>query len=71
MSVEDKGTLHRKFHLRIPRIGIARPQSQFPHICVCERFIYSQNPSTYFPAAEQADQSWEYKKPSQTFECGN
>jgi hypothetical protein len=27
-------------------------QSQFPHSCVCERFIYSQNRSTYFPAAE-------------------
>ncbi len=34
--------------------------------CVCQRFIDSQDPSTYFPAAEQAqaDQSWEY-------ECGN
>ncbi len=27
-------------------------QSQFPHFCVCERFIYSQDRSTYFPAAE-------------------
>ncbi len=25
----------------IPRKGIARSQSQFPHACVCERFIYS------------------------------
>jgi hypothetical protein len=28
--------------------GIAQPQSQFPHSCVCERFIYSQDRSTYF-----------------------
>ncbi len=27
----------------IPLLGIARPQSQFPHSCVCERFIYSQD----------------------------
>jgi hypothetical protein len=33
-------------------LGIARPQSQFPHSCVCEWFIYSQDQSTYFPAAE-------------------
>jgi hypothetical protein len=32
--------------------GIAQPQSQFPHSCVCERFIYSQDRSTYFPGAE-------------------
>jgi hypothetical protein len=39
--------LQRKSHLCIPRKGIARPQSQFPHACVCER-----NRSTYFPATE-------------------
>ncbi len=27
-------------------------QYQFPHSCICERFIYSQNRSTYFPAAK-------------------
>ncbi len=42
----------KKSHLCIPFLGIARPQSQFPHSCVCERFIYSQDRSTYFPAAE-------------------
>jgi hypothetical protein len=36
----------------IPFLGIARPQPQF------ERFIYSQDQST-FPPAEQADPSWE------------
>jgi hypothetical protein len=60
-------TLQRKSHLCIPRKGLARPPSQFPHSCVCERFIYSQDRSTYFPAAElwQTD-PWEYINHSQT-----
>ncbi len=29
--------LQRKSHLCIPFLGIARPQSQFTHSCVCER----------------------------------
>ncbi len=33
-------TLQRKSHLCVPRKGLARPQSQFPHSCVCERFIF-------------------------------
>ena len=41
-------TLQRKSHLCISFLGIARPQSQFPHSCVYERFIYSQDRSTYF-----------------------
>ncbi len=45
-------TLQGKSHLCIPFLVILRPQSQFPHSCVCERFIYSQDLSTYFPAAE-------------------
>jgi hypothetical protein len=40
--------LQRKSHLCIPRKGIARPQSQFPHSCVCEQFIYSQDQSTIY-----------------------
>ena len=44
--------LQGKFHLCSPFLGIARPQSQCPHSCVCERFINSQNRSTYFPATE-------------------
>ncbi len=39
-NLEDL-TLHRKTYLYIPPLGIARPQSQFPHSCFCERFIYS------------------------------
>ncbi len=40
--------LQRQFRLCIPFLGIARPQSQFPYSCVCGRFIYSQDRSTYF-----------------------
>jgi hypothetical protein len=64
-------TLQRKSHFCIPRKGIAGPQSQFQHLCVCERFIYSQDRSTYLPAAEKADWWWEYINRSQTHECGN
>ncbi len=38
-------TQYRKFETNIPRKGISRPQSQFPHSCVCERFKYSQDRS--------------------------
>ncbi len=41
-------TLQRKSHLCILFLGIARLQSKFPHSCACERFIYSQDLSTYF-----------------------
>ncbi len=43
--------LQRKSHLWISIIVIARPQSQFPHSCVCERFIYYQYRFTYFSVA--------------------
>jgi hypothetical protein len=45
-------TQERNFCLCIPRKGIARPQSQFTHSCVCERSICSQDRSTYYSAAE-------------------
>jgi hypothetical protein len=35
-----------------PFLGIARHQSQFPHSCVCERSIYSQEKSIYLAAAK-------------------
>ncbi len=38
-------TQYRKFETNIPGKGIARTQSQFPHLCVCERFIYSHHRS--------------------------
>jgi hypothetical protein len=40
-------TQFRKFETNIPREGIARAQSQFPHSYVCERFIYSHDRSAY------------------------
>ncbi len=46
---ESKITLlQRPFRLYVPFLGIARPQPQFPHACVFERFIYSQDQSTCF-----------------------
>jgi hypothetical protein len=42
-------TLQQKSYLCLPFLGIARPQqSQFPHSCVCEQFIYSHERSRYF-----------------------
>ncbi len=41
-------TLQRKSHLCIPFLGISQPQPQFLHSCVCERFVQSQDRSTYF-----------------------
>jgi hypothetical protein len=35
-----------KFETNIPK----KPQSQFPHPCVCERFIYSHGRSSYSAA---------------------
>jgi hypothetical protein len=52
--------MQRKSHLGIPFLGFARPQSQFPHSCVCERFIYSQDQSTYLAAENKTDRSWKY-----------
>jgi hypothetical protein len=50
-------TQYRKFETNIPRKGIARPQFQFPHSCVCERFIHSHNRSDYSAAGKYVDRS--------------
>jgi hypothetical protein len=63
-------TQYRKFETNIPRKGIARPLSQFPHSCVCERFLYSHDRSVYSVAGKYVDRSWEYINRSQTHECG-
>ena len=55
----------KKSDLCTPRKETAQPQSQFPHLRICERFIYSQDRSSYFSVAEYADQSWEYINRSQ------
>jgi hypothetical protein len=57
---------YRKFETNIPRKGIARPQSQFPHSCVCERYIYSHDRSTYCATGKYVDRSWEYINHSQS-----
>jgi hypothetical protein len=63
--------LYRKSNLYIPKKGIARPKSQFLHSCVCERFIYSQDRSTYLAAEKSADRSWKYINLSEIYECKN
>jgi hypothetical protein len=41
-------TLYRKFETNVPINETARPRSQFPHSCICERFIYSHYWFAYF-----------------------
>ncbi len=44
---------------------------KIPHSYVCERFIYSEDESTYLAAAKQIDRSWKYINLSQIYECRN
>ncbi len=63
---------YRKFETNIPRKGIAKPQSQFSHSCVCERFMYSHHRSAYSSAENMwTDPGNIYVNRSQTHECGN
>ena len=64
-------TLQRQFRLYIPFLGIARPQPQFLHSCVCERFYIFPGSVHISSPAETAAPSWEYIIRSQTHECGN
>ncbi len=50
--IRKQRALQRKSQLFISFLGIAQTQSPFPNSCVYERFICSQDRSTYFPAAE-------------------
>ncbi len=65
--------LQRKSHSCIPFLGILLPQSQFLHLCVCERFILSYRIGPHISCSRigQANQSWEYINRSQTQECEN
>ncbi len=45
--------------------------SQYPNSCICEQFIYFQDWSAYFAAAEKADRSWEYENRSKIHEFRN
>ncbi len=44
--------LYRKLGKNIPNKETARPQSQFLHSYICERFIYSHDRSAYLAAAK-------------------
>jgi hypothetical protein len=57
----------QRLDLCIPSKGTARPQYQFPHSCVCERFIYVFPWAVHlFSAAEYADRLWVYMYKSHT-----
>jgi hypothetical protein len=60
-----------KIRTNILRIGIAQPQSQFPYSCVCARFLYSHDQSTYSATGKYVDCFREYINRSQTHEHGN
>jgi hypothetical protein len=65
-------TLQRKSHLHvcILRRGIARPQSQFPHSSICERFIYSIHrigPHIFLQQKSQIDPGNIYKSLTDTW----
>ncbi len=63
---------YRKLETNIPRTGIERPDSQFPHSYGFERSIYSHHRSAFSAAVNMhVDRSWEYINRSQTQECGN
>ncbi len=43
---------YQKYDLFIPRNKTVRPHSQFLHSCICERFQYSQDRSSYLASAK-------------------
>jgi hypothetical protein len=73
LSLEFRRQTHfakkRTFEINFPRKGIARPQSQCPHSCVCERFIYSHDID--LPILIQENMWAGYINRLPTHECGN
>jgi hypothetical protein len=63
--IQSKGVrcTANEFQFMHPRKDTGRAKFRFPHSCITERFIYSHDRSTYFPATELADRSWEYCSP--------
>ncbi len=55
------------FKTNIPRKGIARTQSRFPHSYACEWCISSHDRSAYSTAGKYVDWSWEYINRSHTW----
>ncbi len=49
-ALRETNVLHCNENINyvFPFLKIVRPQSQFQHSCVCERFIFPQDWSTYF-----------------------
>ncbi len=71
-NVQTAKNQYQKLETNIPRKGIAQPKSQFPHSCVCERFIYSHIRSAYFAAGNMWTDPYNiYVNRSQTHECRN
>ncbi len=60
VSVHTAKTQYQNFEANIPRKGIAQPQSQFPHSCVCEGFKHLHHRSAYTDAGKYVDRSWKY-----------
>jgi hypothetical protein len=57
-SVSEQGlftTLQRKSHVCIPKIGIARPQSQVPHVSVSDLCIPRIGPHIFLQQSRQTD----------------
>ncbi len=73
LSLCTANTQYRKFETNIPRKGIARPQSQFPHIHVSVSGLYI--PTIGLPILLQenmwTDPGIYTVNRSQTHECGN
>ncbi len=64
--------LHGKSHFCITFLGIARPQSQFPHSCVCEQFICIPGSAHIFPCSRIGRPIREiYKFLTDIYECRN
>ncbi len=64
--------LQRNSDLCFPRKELRGLSPNFHiHVSVSDLHIYSHDWSTYFPAAEYADRSWEYINRSQKHECRN
>ncbi len=65
-----KSVLYKNFDLCFPRNETAWPRSQFLHSCICEQFIYSQDRSANFAAANNKAAKfhfWEHINRNQTY----
>ncbi len=60
-----------KIETNIPRKGLARPKSQFPHSRVSLSEISHDRSAYIFSYRKYVDWFWEYINRSQTHECGN